>query len=71
MTKTAVDWPTLEEVGACEDVETCLRWNRFLPRPQDDEQVGVINAVVRRLGILRSRDNAAYVRASKNLGWDS
>lgn len=70
VTKTIVNWPTLEEVGACEDVEVCLSWNRFLPGPQNDEQVSIINAVVRRLGILRSRDNDAYVRASKNLGWD-
>lgn len=63
-------WPTLEEVLKCENVETCLRWNRFLPPPDTDEKVGVINAVVRRLGTLRSRDNDAYVRASKNLGWD-
>lgn len=69
MTRT-VKWPTMEEVSSCEDVEACLRWNRFLPGPQNDEQVGIINAVVRRLGILRSRDNDAYVRASKNLGWD-
>lgn len=65
----AVAWPTAEEVGNCEDVQTCLRWNRFLPGPANDEQVSIINAVVRRLGILRSRDNDAYVRASKNLGW--
>ncbi len=67
---TVATWPTEEEVSSCEDVETCLRWNRFLPGPQNDEQVSIINAVVRRLGILRSRDNGAYVRASKNLGWD-
>lgn len=67
---TAVAWPTVEEVSACEDVQTCLRWNRFLPPPESDEQVSIINAVVRRLGILRSRDNDAYVRASKNLSWD-
>lgn len=65
-----VNWPTAEEVSKCEDVEACLRWNRFLPGPKTDEQVSIINAVVRRLGILRSRDNDAYVRASKSLGWD-
>lgn len=67
---TTVAWPSAEEVGSCENVETCLRWNRFLPRPENDEHVSIINAVVRRLGILRSRDNDAYVRASKSLGWD-
>lgn len=66
---TTVAWPTEEEVGACENVETCLRWNRFLPSPTNDEQVAVINAVVQRLGVLRSRDNDAFVRASKSLGW--
>lgn len=62
-------WPTIEEVSKCENVETCLGWNRFLPGPTNDEQVAIIKAVVRRLGILRSRDNDAYVRASKSLGW--
>jgi predicted ATP-dependent serine protease len=64
-------WPTVEEVKACEDVETCLRWNRFLPGPMDDNQVAVIVAVIERLRVLRTRDNDAYVRASKNLGWGS
>lgn len=64
-------WPTVAEVQACEDVEKCLRWNRFLPGPMNDEQVLVIMAVVRRLKTLRARDNDAYVRASKNLGWGS
>lgn len=63
-------WPTLEQVEGCEDVEACLRWNRFLPSPAADHQVAVINAVVARLKVLRDRDNDAYVRASKNLGWD-
>lgn len=67
---TFVEWPTVEEVEACENVETCLRWNRFLPRPTKDVHIDVIDAVVKRLGKLRERDNAAYVRASKNLGWD-
>ncbi len=65
----SVPYPTLEEVTGCEDVEACLRWNRFLPSPTNDDQVAIIDAVVRRLGILRARDNDAYVRASKNLGW--
>lgn len=68
---TTATWPTMDEVTGCEDVEACLRWNRFLPGPMNDDQVAIINAVVRRLGILRSRDNDAYVRASKNLGWGS
>ncbi len=63
----ASSWPTIEQVEACENVETCLRWHRFLPGPMDDDQVAVIDAVVKRLGVLRARDNAAYVQASKNL----
>lgn len=65
-----IAWPRLEEVEGCEDVEVCLRWNRFLPSPTADHQVTVINAVVARLKVLRDRDNDAYVRASKSLGWD-
>ena len=67
---TTYSWPTVEEVEACESVEQCLGWNRFLPSPDNDERVAVIAAVVKRLGELRARDNDAYVRASKNLGWD-
>ena len=66
---SATGWPTLEQVESCEDVEACLRWNRFLPSPTNDEKVTIINAVVERLKMLRARDNDAYVRASKNLGW--
>jgi hypothetical protein len=65
-----VAWPTPEQVASCEDVEMCLRWNRFLPSPKNDHQVDVINDVVARLKVLRDRDNDAFVRASKNLGWD-
>jgi hypothetical protein len=63
-------WPTLAEVEGCEDVETALRWNRFLPLAASSEQVEVIAAVVDRLSVLRARDNGAYVAASKSLGWD-
>lgn len=62
-------YPTAEQVRASDDVEAVLRWNRFLPSPANDEQVTVIDAVIKRLGELRARDNDAYVRASKNLGW--
>lgn len=68
--KTVAAWPTVEYVEACEGVEECLRWNRFLPRPTKDEHIKIIDAVVERLKVLRARDNDAYVRASKNLGWD-
>jgi hypothetical protein len=63
-------WPTVAEVEACEDVETCLRWNRFLPLATNGPHVAVITAVVARLGVLRTRDNDAFVAASKRLGWD-
>jgi hypothetical protein len=63
-------WPSLKQVTSCEDVETCLRWNRFLPSPTREPQYEIIVAVVKRLGELRIRDNDAYVRASKSLGWD-
>ncbi len=67
---TVATWPSLEQVESCENVEECLRWNRFLPRPTEDAHIPILDAVVKRLGELRSRDNDAYVRASKNLGWD-
>lgn len=69
MTRT-VAWPTLKAVEECDSVYTCLEWNRFLPSPDTDDKVKVIDAVVRRLAILRSRDPNGYVQASKTLGWD-
>lgn len=69
MTRT-VPWPTVEQVEACESVERCLEWNRFLPRPTVDAHIPVLNAVVNRLSELRSWDTGAYIQASKNLGWD-
>ncbi len=63
-------WPTLEEVEGCDDVETVLRWNRFLPSPIDGEQATVIGVVVTRLRNLRKADPSAFTRASKKLGWD-
>jgi len=62
-------FPHLQTVLHCEDVEQCLGWNRFLPSPENVSEVEVINAVVKRLGELRTQDNDAYVRASKRLGW--
>jgi len=72
----SIPFPTVEQVETCENVEECLRWNRFLPSPAvmkdgqiNEAQVEVIDAVISRLRVLRARDNEAYVRASKNLGW--
>lgn len=65
-----VSWPTLAEVRKCESVEACLRWNRFLPSPTDESKVEIINAVIKRLAVLRKGDLAGYVEASKRLGWD-
>jgi hypothetical protein len=69
--RTRPDWPTLEEVRACDNVETMLRWNRFLPPPQIEYHVNVIKEVVKRLQELRALEPGAYVAASKNLGWDT
>lgn len=69
-TARADGFPTATEVAASTSVEQVLRWNRCLPSPRTDAQVKVIDAVVKRLGELRTLDNAAYVRASKSIGWD-
>lgn len=68
--KRKVAWPSVETVEECDSVHTCLEWNRFLPSPSTGDQAMVVNAVVERLAVLRSRDPAAYVQASKALGWD-
>lgn len=65
-----VAYPTLKEVEDCTSVERCLEWHRFLPSPQNEEQVAVINAEVAKLAELRKADPAAFTRASKNLGWE-
>lgn len=62
-------WPSVEEVKKCEDVETCLRWHRFLPPPFDEVKIEVIDAVVERFSELRKADPAGYTEASKRLGW--
>ena len=69
MTRIA-PWPTLAEVEESTSVERVLEWNRFLPSPRNDAQVKIIDAVIAKLSALRAEDNDAYVRASKNLGWD-
>lgn len=62
-------FPTPSEVEATTDVERVLRWNRFLPSPIDDAEVASLNAIVKRLAELRQQDNAAFVAASKSIGW--
>jgi hypothetical protein len=62
-------FPTLEQVESA-GVEQVLRWNRFLPSPKDDGDVEVIRLNCERLAKLRGEDNAAYVAASKSIGWD-
>lgn len=61
--------PTVEQVEESTDVEEVLRWNRFLPSPRNDDEIAVINAVVKRLAELRAQSNDAYVAASKSIGW--
>lgn len=60
-------WPTLEEVEAA-DVRQLLSWNRFLPSPTDEERPAA-DRVFKRLGELKAADPAAFVAASKDLGW--
>lgn len=61
-------YPTVEKVRSCEDVEQLLRWYRTLPFAEDDDESKLIDVLDARLGEVRSRDNAAYVAASKRIG---
>lgn len=61
-------YPTTGTVEAA-DVEELLRWTRFLPSPRDDDQVALLHLISKRLGEERTKDNAAYVAASKRIGW--
>lgn len=61
-------FPTAEQVQAA-DVEQCLRWNRFLPAPQDDGDSEILQLVLERLRKLRSEDEGAFVAASKSIWW--
>lgn len=60
-------WPSMEEVEAA-DVVALLRWNRFLPSPDDDERPAAQRAF-ERLGELKAKDPGAFVAASKGIGW--
>jgi len=50
-------------------VEELLRHNRFAPAGDRWFQGDTGDYWLERLFKLRSEDNAAYVRASKNIGW--
>ena len=63
-------FPSVTEVENSTDVEQVLRWNRFLPRAQNEEDFAAVTAIVNRLGELRAQDLAAYVAASKSIGWE-
>ena len=49
-----VSYPTLQEVEICDDAYTVLSWNRFLPSPQSDDEVEIMNAIVKKLSKIRS-----------------
>lgn len=61
-------FPTLEQVESAGLVQV-FRWHRFLPGPKDDSDVAVLAANMNRLQKLREQDPAAYVAASKEIGW--
>lgn len=63
------DYPTLEVVDRA-DIESLLRWMRFLPSPAADEQLVVMNRIIARYCEERDKDPAANTRASKAIGWD-
>ena len=48
-----VAYPTLQAVEKCDDAYTVLSWNRFLPSPQNDEEVEIMNAIVKRMNEIR------------------
>ena len=50
-------------------VEELLRTQRFAPTGDSRFQGEEGKYRMERLAKLRSKDNAAYVRASKNIGW--
>ncbi len=63
-----MNYPTIERVRTA-DVESVLRWNRFLPSPRTPDQVKVINVIVTRLGALKEANPGEYVSTSKRIGW--
>lgn len=66
MTSTVVAYPALAAVATASNYDI-MRWNRFLPSPENDEQVEIIKAVVDRLCAM---DPAEKTRVSKAVGWD-
>lgn len=63
---TSMTYPTLEQVSTS-GVTAVLRWNRGLPSPRSDDEVAVLDAVVKRLAELRADDPGAFTTASKQL----
>ena len=61
--------PTVKEIEAA-GLEALLRWNRFLPSPQNDGEVAALNLIVERLGEKRVANPTGWVTASKAIGWE-
>ena len=49
-----VAYPTLQAVGKCDDPYTVLSWHRFLPSPQNEYELEIINSIVKKLSKIRS-----------------
>ncbi len=64
-----MNWPTVQQVEESSDYEQVMRWQRRLPTPANDDELTVLNAVMKRYGELRAADPGAMVAASKAVGW--
>lgn len=61
-------YPSIDEVEAA-DLKQLLTWYRFLPAATAGYKVEVMQRIAVGLHRLRSEDDAAFIEASKEVGW--
>ena len=60
-----MNYPTLEQVESADQMTLC-RWYRFLPSPDTDERLVILNRILERCS-----DGGGFTpEISKAIGWD-
>ena len=61
-------YPSLADVEQADQTQL-IRWVRYLPSPDDDNRP-ILERILERQAKLREGDQAGYIQASKDVGWD-